>query len=137
MIGPVSVFAERRSGNAQLGVRSELPEEEFKVIWIERDVGVEITHHREVEVLHPREAGVEGMDLGGEVALTPRRPLNQLNPGTALEIWSDDRCRFVGGSIVDDYPLERTPRLLDHRLQRATDVGSFVVCGRDEHICQR
>jgi hypothetical protein len=56
------------------------------------------------------------------------------NPGMLRSVFVDDGGGAVGGTIIDDYPLDGANGLMNHALDGEAKIGFFIANGRDDQV---
>src|SRR5271156_1264186 len=92
----VARLLENRPCNPKGRVISKLSQEEFKVIRIQRNVGVQVTNDFVCNALDPLLAGIEGVYLGCEVPLFSHGTIHQFYPWMISQISARNTPGVVG-----------------------------------------
>jgi hypothetical protein len=103
----VALFEKRRAGDAESWIDGKPAYQEVKVTGLERNVGIDIANHLEVQSQNASEPLAEGVDFRGKVPLVRGGHPKQLDPGEAPRVIPYEAGRAIGGTVVDDDPTLR------------------------------
>ena len=91
-----ALLDEGRAGYSQLLVRFKLLEQKLEVIFVERNVCIEIAKDIELDALELLETCIESLDLRGKTSVSMRREAHEFYPRVKPSVLFNKVGRAIG-----------------------------------------